>query len=311
MPFISFAIAQASYLIGGGHYILGGSQVLSDRLVAIVREAGGEAEASRDVAEISLDGEHVRGVRHRARDGGDPREDLAPVVFGNAAPMMLADMLPEQARAKFNAPYRNMLPSISLWTISLGLSRPSCEFGVRNYSTAILPNWVTRLADLQESGTFFRGDPGSRMPPYSFVTYDQIDSGLNRTGPYLLSIVGVDRLTNWANIDHDSARKRRERWMDRIIADLDSHFPGIAGAVVHREISTAETFRRYLNTPDGAVYGFAPQCRGFAPLLKTSVGGLYLASAFTASGGFTGAILGGGWAAQAALKADAQREKRK
>ena len=35
MPFISYAIPQASYLAGGGHYIRGGSQVLSDRLVAI------------------------------------------------------------------------------------------------------------------------------------------------------------------------------------------------------------------------------------------------------------------------------------
>ncbi|HEX7969848.1 MAG TPA: NAD(P)-binding protein, partial [Stellaceae bacterium] len=31
MPFVAYAIPQASYLIGGGHYIRGGSQVLSDR----------------------------------------------------------------------------------------------------------------------------------------------------------------------------------------------------------------------------------------------------------------------------------------
>ena len=51
MPFVAFAIPQASYLLGGGHYVRGGSQVLSDRLVAIVREAGGEAEAGREVAQ--------------------------------------------------------------------------------------------------------------------------------------------------------------------------------------------------------------------------------------------------------------------
>jgi all-trans-retinol 13,14-reductase len=33
---------------------------------------------------------------------------------------------------------------------------------------------------------------------------------------------------------------------------------------------------------------------------------LYLASAFTGGGGFTGAILGGGWAARAAMQADAR-----
>src|SRR5664280_2173503 len=66
MPFIHFAVPQASYLTGGGHYIRGGSQVLSDRLVAIVREAGGEVEAGREVETILLDGNRTRGVRHRA-----------------------------------------------------------------------------------------------------------------------------------------------------------------------------------------------------------------------------------------------------
>jgi phytoene dehydrogenase-like protein len=303
MPFIAFAIPQASYLLGGGHYVRGGSQVLSDRLVAIVREAGGKAEAGRDVSAILLEGDRVRGVRHHARGADDPREDLAPVVFGNAAPTVLAAMLPEQARPRFNAPYRDRRPSISLWTISLGLSRPSREFGVRHYSTAILPGWVMALADLRQSGTFLRGDPGTRMPPYGFVAYDQIDSGLNQNGPHLVSMVGVDRLENWAKIDGDAKRMRKERWMDRIIGDLDGQFPGIAGAVVQREMSTAETFHHYLNTPEGAIYGFTPQSRGFMPLAETAINGLYLASAFSGCGGYTGAILGGGWAARAAMGA--------
>ena len=32
MLFLSFAIPQASYLVGGGHYVRGGSQALTDRL---------------------------------------------------------------------------------------------------------------------------------------------------------------------------------------------------------------------------------------------------------------------------------------
>ena len=71
MPFLSFAIPQASYLLGGGHYIRGGSQVLSDRLVAIVREAGGACEATRDASSILLEGDRVCGVRHHAGDAQD------------------------------------------------------------------------------------------------------------------------------------------------------------------------------------------------------------------------------------------------
>ena len=116
---------------------------------------------------------------------------------------------------------------------------------------------------------------------------------------------GLDRIENWAGLAPEAKRTRKERWTDRIIADLDLQYPGIASAIAQREMSTAETFHQYLNTPGGALYGFAPESRGFMPLTETAIGGLYLASAFTGGGGFTGAILGGGWAARAAARANA------
>jgi all-trans-retinol 13,14-reductase len=307
MPFISYAIPQASYLLGGGHYIRGGSQVLSDRLVAIIREAGGEAEANREVDAILLNGEIVQGVRHCARTGDDAKEEFAPVIFGNAAPAVLTTMLPDSKRALFMARYKDRRPSLSLWTISLGLSRRSQEFRVKRYSTAILPAWLTAISRYREAAAIPGDDPATRISPYGFVAYDQIDSGLNQNGPFLASLVGLDRIENWADLTIEAKRTRKERWMDRIIADLDRQYPGIAGAVVRREMSTAETFHQYLNTPGGALYGFAPESRGFMPLAETAVGGLYLASAFTGGGGFTGAVLGGGWAARAAAKSEVRR----
>jgi phytoene dehydrogenase-like protein len=301
MPFIRFAIPQASYLMGGGHYIRGGSKVLTDRLVAIIREAGGEVEAGREVESILLDGDHARGVRHRAVPAGDAREELAPIIFGNAAPSVLASMLPENKRTAFASRYENRRPSISLWTMALGLSRRSHEFGVRHYSTSILPSWLTTLSGIGEAAGILGEESEHRITPYSFVAYDQIDSGLNEAGPTLASLAGLDRVENWAGLTTEAKRARKDRWMDRIIADLDRQFPGIAGAIVHREMSTSETFQHYLNTPGGSLYGFAPESRDFMPLAATSIDGLYLASAFTGGGGFTGAILGGGWAARAAM----------
>lgn len=302
MPFIDFAIPQASYLIGGGHYIRGGSQVLSDRLVAIIREAGGEAETGCDVDTILLGEERVRGVRYRVRRTDEVMEELAPVIFGNAAPTVLAAMLPAEKRPAFTQRYRGRHRSMSLWTMSIGLNRRSREFAVRHYSTSVLPAWLTGLSGFREAACVLGQASPARITPYGFVAYDQIDSGLGTEAPYLASAVGVDRVENWTGLAPEVKRARKERWMDQITADLNRQFPGIAGAIVHRELSTAETFEHYLNTPGGALYGFAPESRGFRPLAATAIPGLYLASAFTAGGGFTGAILGGGWAARAAMR---------
>ena len=304
MPFIWFAVPQASYLAGGGHYIRGGSQVLSDRLVAIIREAGGKVEAGCEVETILLDGNRTRGVRYRERKTGDVKEELAPVVFGNAAPAVLAAMLPDDKCATFMSRYQGRRPSISLWTMSLGLNRHSHDFGVRHYSTSILPSWLTSLSGFRDAAAVLGEDKEDRIPPYGFVAYDQIDSGLNADGPHLAAMVGLDRVQNWTGLTPEAKRARKERWMDRIVADLERQFPGIAGAIIHREMSTSETFQQYLNTPGGSLYGFAPESRGFMPLAATSINGLYLASAFTGGGGFTGAILGGGWAARAAMRAE-------
>ena len=306
MSFLRFAIAQASYLTGGGHYLRGGSAALSSALVKLIRDAGGSVEAGREVDTLLVNYTGVSGLRHLARGGTDPQFEYAPVVFGNAAPQRLAEMLPPAGREHFFAPYAHRHLSISLWTLSLGLSRPAREFGVKRYSTFILPAWMKTLADLREGSALMGHPPGERLPQYVFVDYGQIDSGLDSAGQHLVSLCGIDRLENWSALGAQEKADRKRRWMDRFIRDLDREFPGIASAVVHREMATAETLAHYLNTPGGAVYGFAPEgglteVFSFSP--RTRIDGLWLASAYTFGGGFTGAMLGGAEAARQALKA--------
>jgi len=214
-------------------------------------------------------------------------------------------MLPENRRKAFLAPYANRRPSISLWTLSLGLSRPPAEFGVRSYSTFILPPWVRTLGALREAGGIFGEAAGTRLPPYVFIDYSRIDSGLNRAGPYLGSLCGTDRIENWEELSAEAKQARKTAWMERLVADLDREFPGIAETVVHREMATAETMAHHLNTPDGAVYGFAPEREGMNPLgmtARTTIKGLWLASAYVFGGGYTGAMMGGAVAARDVIR---------
>jgi phytoene dehydrogenase-like protein len=300
-----FGMAQASYLTGGGHYLKGGSRSLTEALLVSIRGAGGETRSERNVTGILLDDAgHVTGVEHRAH-GGSAEVVHAPLVFGNAAPHVLAEMLPAPARERFVETFAHRELSTSLFVVSLGMQRRPSEFGVRSYSTFLFPAWMTSLRQIADGVPLLGADPGARVPQFVLVDYSVLDTGLNPTAPYLCTITGLDRLENWSDLSNAEYQARRERWMDALIAAADREFPGFAGAVVQREMATALTMHRELRTPGGALYGFAPVVPPHGiprfPSARTPVDGLWLASAFLFGGGFSGAMMSGAVAARMAL----------
>lgn len=312
---ILFAVAQGGYIGSGGRYIQGGSQRLSNALARALKAAGGELMLRRRVTEILLDGDGLPiGVAHERKEGGDRLEAYAPVVVSNAAPSCVADMLPPRARGGFFAPYAQHPLSISLFSATFGLSERPTELGLRAYSTMLLPEWMTTLADYRCGAGILADLPGEALPPIAVVNYSAIDSGLGGP-PFPVSVVGADRLANWKSLDAASYEEKRTRWQAAIVAALDRVFPGFASSVVSSVFSTASSINTYLNAPDGAVYGFAPlppvgpMWKGAGRSPKTPIDNLFLASAYAGSGGYTGAILAGAAAAQKVIATLPVRKK--
>jgi phytoene dehydrogenase-like protein len=256
----------------------------------------------RVVADIALDA-HGRpsSVTHTARDGSDPRTVESAVVVSNAAPEILASLLPEDSARKLNDSYSRQQPSISLFALTLGLSKPPREFGIAGYSTQLLPPWMTRLSDYAQGTPLMAGEPADRMPPMAIVDFAAIDSAVPAP-PYVLSIFGSDRLPNWEGSDLDFYRDKRARWQDAIARYLDQVYPGLAAAVTSSSFNTALSVRQYLNAPDGAVYGFAPTPHATRRSPRTAVPGLYLASAYAGFGGYTGVVQSAGACADMILR---------
>ncbi len=192
----------------------------------------------------------------REGDGG-AEEAHAPLIFGNAAPHVLAEMQPEDQRGDFQARYAGRPLSHSHFALYLGLRAPPAHVGLSRYSTFIFPDWMDSARKLPLNADLPASDPGGRMPMLGVVNYDAIDSGITADGVYPVSVVGLDRLENWRDLDTDADAARRARWTDRIIAELDAHYPGFAGVVCYKQMVTARSMQHYLNTPGGAVYGFA------------------------------------------------------
>jgi len=304
---IHFAMAQGSYLQGGGRFVQGGSQRLSSALARAIRAAGGEVLLRRVATGIALDAQGGAGaVTHTTKDGSDSRTVECDRVIGNAAPGALAPLMPQAAADRLQASYAKQAPSISLFAMTLGLARPPREFGVSAYSTQLLPRQLQRLSDFPQGARLMAGEPGERMPPMSLVDFTAIDSGIP-SPPHVLSVYGPDLLSNWDGSDMDAYREKRGRWQDAIVRYLDSLYPGLAAAVVASSFNTALSVRQYLNAPDGAAYGFAPapprsigQAVDRSP--RTAIPGLFLASAYAGFGGYTGVVQAGGACADMILR---------
>jgi phytoene dehydrogenase-like protein len=304
---IYFSVAQGSYHIGGGHYIKGGSRVLVDLLLELIRDAGGEARAGRTVTGILVEDGRAAGVEHASsRRGGDAEQARAPILVGNAAPHALASMLPAGLRERFMRPYAGRALAPSLWSVYLGLDRPPGRLGLEHYSTFFPAGWMSSLSQNPLNARLLADPPGDRMPGWVVVDYSRVDSGLASGERHLAVVSGLDSLSNWAHLDEESYRKKKACWMDAIVRDLDRRLPGISDHVFYREMATARTMRRYLGTPGGTPYGFAQEVRSAGrhrPRARTPLPGLYLASVFALpGGGFSGALQSGNLAYHASRR---------
>ncbi|RJF68450.1 phytoene desaturase family protein [Rhodopseudomonas palustris] len=294
MWWVPFAIVQGGLLLSGGRFVQGGSQRLSSAIARTIRKAGGEVLLRRIVSRIEIGeaGAPSR-VTHTARDGSDPQTIEAITVIGNAAPATLASLMPQPQASRLTDSYADRPLGLSLFALSLGLSAPPRDFGVTSFVTQLLPDWMQTLASYAEGKTLMSGEPGDRMPPLALADYAAIDSGVPAP-PYVLSVVGPDQLSNWADLSQDDYRAKRARWQQAIVEYLDRIYPGLAGAVIASSFNVALSVQQYLGAPDGSVYGFAPlppDASGKpyrSP--RTVLPGLYLASSYSGLGGHSGAI---------------------
>jgi all-trans-retinol 13,14-reductase len=306
LSFLLYAVVWSRFVESGSYYFKGGSRALTLALAKHVEDAGGDAIRNAEVREIVLDAKGaVAGVAYVDK-AGTAHEALAPLIFGGAAPETLSQMLPQHSRKAFSAHFSRYESSISLFNVSLGLTRPAADFGVCAYSTFLFPDDMTRFAHYPNAAAVFSRAPEGRMPPFVIADYGRLDAHLREDDdPYFVSLCGADRLDWWAGLDQADEMDRRKRWIDALIADVDRRFPGFAGAVSQAEIATARTMKNRLGTPSGEVYGFRPtpsRLFGRPPSAATPIEGLWISSAYTVSGGYAGAMQGGLMAADAAMR---------
>lgn len=264
------------YYIDGGFYPAGGAQKLPDLLCRSIRRHGGEIRLKTQATRFILRDGRIAGVELAPGQAAH-----APAVISNAyvaashGALLGPCELPPRYRQRLGQLKRG--PSAIL--INLGLDR--------------IPDMPARVFVEQDGLVFGLSNPSA------------IDPSLAPPGHAalcLLHLLREDEAGPWFELSPSQYELEKEAYARRLIAAAGRVVAGLEQHIVHYEVAAPPTFRHYIRSENGSIYGAA---RGqWCPAVKSPVPGLLLAGAGTATGpGVEAAVLSGLHAAHAVMEA--------
>ena len=284
--FLYHAVAQHGYYEGGGWYIKGGSQKLSDYLASFIREHGGEIICKAEVTQINPKSTIYRYKKEEITLSHDT---------------VISNLAPSTTYALANIVYKeNKSVASSLLTIYIGFkSNLKSIYGKKAYSTFFMNDIASMNAyDVKMEKPI---EKRSMM----FVDYSQINAALTDDSKSFGVICTTDYLKDWESLSKEEYAQKKTALIEQYLVVVEKEYPNIREYIAFAEVATAKTMKRYLKTPQGTAYGFAPTNKQFfrIPEVKSKkLDNLYFVGAWVIGGGFTPAILSGGMCASKILK---------
>ncbi|HPR32282.1 MAG TPA: NAD(P)/FAD-dependent oxidoreductase [Prolixibacteraceae bacterium] len=286
-----YSVAQGSYFRGGGNYIQGGSQKLSDYLAQYIEKSGGRVLLKHVVKNILVKNDKVCGIRYFQKGSPDDLKEVFAddVIANNSVPVVAREMLPDPHGKHLAEQIEGTKIGASLLTLYLGFKKPLKELGSRYYSYFVYDESVQSPMDILKNN---KGSFEKRS--FAFVDYSQVDSALAPAGKSVGAVCCIDYPDCWENLSREAYRQKKEEVAQIFITKLDKMIPGLKEQVEYYEVGTAKTVGRYILTPQSAVYGFAQTPEYVMKPPVASLENLHFASAWTKiGGGFSGAIFSG------------------
>lgn len=292
-PFAEHALVTGAYN-GGSYYPVGGAGRFAETLIPAIESAGGEVRTGADVKRIlTLDG-HVCGVGfdHLGTHGqAQSRHVISAMGVINTVACLEPAVAPQ-----WQETIRALAPGLACVSLFIGLKGDIANAGATSAN-----HWIFE-SDL--IGRLWL-NPAQEDAPGIFVSFpSQKHSGRTNSPPKptaeVVAIVDSAAFAPWLALPESDrppdylALKRIVA--KRLLAQFMRHFPALAPMVRFHELSTPLTQRRFVRSPNGAMYGVemtAARLGSPALHVKTPVPGLLLAGQDVTSPGVPGAFMGG------------------
>ena len=284
-----FSQMWASYHHGGCFYIKGGGQSLANAFVDIIEEHGGKVRRRNEVTSITTNTNGaVTGVETKKG-----KKYYASHVLSNAsAPLTFNTLLDKPDLANTDSEVADKLPiSMSVSQAYVGIKGDASELGLADRGRFVE---VSYDHDAQWEATL-NGD--YRNQSHIICNHNLADPGHSPAGRSILHSTILTNGEPWMNLEKKEYRQKKRALEAFLIDCLEKAIPDIRDRIEVCETGTPHTMQRYTQNPNGAIYGYSSNVDSHSihrPQPKTTVPGLYLASAWTfPAPGFGGTMAAG------------------
>lgn len=261
-PFYIHALVVNSYILSAWRLIDGGSQI-AKLLAKNIRKSGGDILKRSEVKQLKFEGEEIRSAE--LTNGKTVKGKL---FISNAHPLRTLELLePGKVRKSYHTRFKSLENSISAFSLYLVFKKNKVRY-VKHNNYHFKTNDVWKPVDYKED----------EWP----LSYGAFMVSTSKTKQYaegiaVLTYMKFDEVKKWANtsstVAHPDFRGEDYEEFKRIkseilLDELEKKFPGIRENTKAYYSSTPLSYRDYIATPDGSMYGIVKDC--FDPV-KTMV----------------------------------------
>lgn len=295
-PLLEHALVTGSYN-DGAFYPLGGPARFAQTMVPVIEAAGGQMYTGATVKHILVTEGHVTGVMFE-HDGMQHTEYAEHVISAMGVINTVACLDADQAPA-WQDTVHALHTGLSYVSLYLGLEGDIAAAGATSANL-----WIYESEDI---GRVWHS-PADEDAPGLFVSFPSMKDPTHTGKPTaeVLALCDTQAFAPWLQLPdgpRPEAYLALKAWIEeRLLAQFGRHFPRLTPMVRWHELSTPLTQRRYVRSPDGAMYGIemsAARLTTPALRVRTPLHGLLLAGQDVASPGIAGACMGGLMAAAA------------
>lgn len=253
LPFIHYAAMVQKYLSRGAHIPRHTSHDLSVTLLERFRELGGDVLFNCRAEKFLFDREkdnRICGVETTCGtfECNYVLANINPdIIYGK---MMPKDLVPVREKKLANAREKNYAGR--MFTLYLGLDKTAEELGIKDYSIF--------LHGTADSAKEFKNMQKSETNDFSiFLCYNIVNPDFSPAGTCVCSFTKIMSAEDWNDVTPEEYAKKKTEIAEKMIQSLeDKAGIKLRGHIEEMEIATPVTFARYIASPEGSAYGYAP-----------------------------------------------------